>query len=302
MNLQEEILSDMLLNNNELSRILIKSLPKEFAAYSFRNGKEYGVYIEWNQEKEVSESFSGVELYSSLVRSETETMHSLIISCSIKNIEEKFSYICANFVDPHNRRQILSDPYSWWQEWKALLGNINRNYKAYSVLGEMVATDHLLLCGENPKWEGERSVVDIVGDNSDYEVKSSVVRNSFTIEVSGMYQMENRNKDLTLIYCVFEKSSGGFSIDEMVNVLEKHGIGRIEIEKKLTQIGIPSGRAVRSEKYHLVEMRKYPVREDFPKITKYSFKDNVIPAGIIRINYTLDLASLRYETIDYQPL
>lgn len=45
----------------------------------------------------------------------------------------------------------------------------------------------------------------------------------------------------------------------------------------------------------ILEKRNYSVDESFPRITANSFKDEVIPYGIVEINYTVDLDSLPYH-------
>jgi len=301
MDLQEEIYIDIIYNAGP-SAISIRSLEKKAEAFSFKNKKEYGVFFEIPEKMNVHESFSGIDLYSASFTLESREISScLILSCSIAGQEEKFSHLCTNFVDSANRETIIKEPYLWWDDWKKLLGNINRNKKAYDILGEMITLNYMIVDNQEPSWEGEKAVVDIIGKTYDCEVKSTIIRNAYAAEISSRFQLDKRTNGLALMLCVFEKSPAGTSIEDMIAVLEKNGMNRIIIESKLNSIGLDKGRSARNEKYRLIEMRKYDVNDQFPIITNKSFKNDIIPIGVTSIRYTVDLSSVNYRTIDHRP-
>ncbi len=64
-----------------------------------------------------------------------------------------------------------------------------------------------------------------------------------------------------------------------------------ELEKRLKKLGYKPDMSSRNEKYSLIEQLVYRVDQEFPHIEPSSFKDDQIPAGIIRIEYTVDLDS-----------
>ena len=43
-----------------------------------------------------------------------------------------------------------------------------------------------------------------------------------------------------------------------------------------------------------LEKRKYVVNDEFPSITRESFKDNHLPSGITHVVYTVDLDAVSY--------
>ena len=76
--------------------------------------------------------------------------------------------------------------------------------------------------------------------------------------------------------------------------LVQTGYDPAKLEMELQQQGLEHGASIRDKKYKILEKRKYIVDESFPCITRESFKNNQLPAGIIQIVYTVDLDALSY--------
>ena len=53
--------------------------------------------------------------------------------------------------------------------------------------------------------------------------------------------------------------------------------------------------------YRITENRIYLVDENFPRIISTSFKDNRLPSGIFKMDYTLDLTGAEYYISAEQP-
>ena len=53
----------------------------------------------------------------------------LMLSCSDTDARNSFAAVCKNFVEPGSdgmlRNTLVTDPASWWADWKALIGNVN---------------------------------------------------------------------------------------------------------------------------------------------------------------------------------
>lgn len=305
MNLSDEIYKD-LVNNSGDGRVAVRSLDRtETQAFTYRYGGRYGVMFEVPQGTQaINESFSYLALsHSTTVIEGGITCPTLELSCETPGYERPFSALAADFLNPEIRGKIIGDPYTWWKEWKEMVGNIDRELQVYSILGEMMVTDYLIGANQHPIWQGESSVVDISADCGGCEVKSSIVRNTYSVEVSSQFQLEDEKKRLSLFFCIFEpteSASEGRTIDEMATVLEKKGLNKGRIEAKLARLGVGAGKDARRKRYHLIEMRQYAVDDDFPAITSHSFKDDRAPPCITHIRYTVELSALPYRTLGYR--
>ena len=91
-----------------------------------------------------------------------------------------------------------------------------------------------------------------------------------------------------------EQSIEGVSVNEMKNRLISAGYDPGKLERELQQQGFERGASIRDKKYKILEKRKYVVDESFPYITRESFKNNQLPAGITHIVYTIDLDAVSY--------
>lgn len=184
-----------------------------------------------------------------------------------------------------------------------MLGNTLSKQSAYGILAEMMSVDYLYKKGYDPHWEGQNgNVRDIVGSDYSVEVKSTLSRYSKTIEAAGEFQFEVCG-DLLLFFCRFEESDSGISIDNMVDLMDKDGcMRRDEVDSVLSSSGFPRGRTARKKKYRLIEFLSYDVDEQFPRIDRFSFKNDVLPKGISHIGYTIDLDVIdNYVVLEYDP-
>ena len=69
-----------------------------------------------------------------------------------------------------------------------------------------------------------------------------------------------------------EKSSLGLSINDLKTRLVTHGYDETLLESQLSERGHVKGSRIRDVRYKVLETRKYEVDDNFPKITKNSFK------------------------------
>lgn len=301
MTLQEEIKNN--LNRGFTERAMrINSLPEEYPAWTIKRENWYGVAVPVNDYKPFSEEFANARIWmADQVLVEGRMMNCLILSCSDPLLRNSFSIVCSQFADPGEngiaRMKLVSDPVSWWKEWKNLLGNRNSETEVYSVLGELIIVEKLLRNGKQPYWGGPSgSVHDIECTQENYEVKSTLQRHDVIVKISSVFQMEEGNKPLSLVFCRFEESESGVSLNEKIKVIEDLGYPETEIENKLTRSGLEKGKTARDRKYKLLETRVYSVDENFPAITKESFVDGKIPERITRLTYEVNLSDLYYKS------
>ncbi len=283
-----------------------KALPLQevgnYSAYVLRLGKSYGVIIEVPPDIKINERFSNVR-YATIddYQIDSRNANFLYLSSEMEHLRNEFANICAAFVDPglkgEERRKIVKDPLKWWEKMKELLGNRNVDASPYNVLGEMVAYYYLLTNGSQANWIGQTNgSVDLESLDTDYEVKSTMMRYDSLIQISSQFQLQS-TKDIKVCFLRFEESGHGKSIDDLADMLVKAGADEHKIEKALISGGYEKHSSGRSKRYKLHEMRLYDVRDGFPLIIRENFADYGIPKNVIKINYTIDLEGLDYEEI-----
>lgn len=271
-----------------------------FPGWAYHHGIEYGVFIKYDGE-EYSDAFSGAFIKTAMVKIADGVEESvLVLCCYNKEIRNSFAHLCADFVLPgdngEQRKRIVSDPASWWKEWKTLLGNSQRNRMVYDVIGELMTVVKLLEEGYQPKWTAVRSSThDIELEDCSYEVKSTVNKSASLIHVNNQFQLIS-DKPVYLIFNRMEESLTGDSINDIMKRIETFAPESTDgYNQYLSEIGYSPGNPDRKRKFKLLERRKYTVDESFPRITPDYFIKGKYPNGIIHVEYTVDLDGLEYE-------
>ena len=221
-------------------------------------------------------------------------------------ILREFASVCESFVFPgitgELRSSILANPLKWWRNWKSIMGNVNAEKQEYSILGELIVYKYLLDAGITPEWTGsDMARLDFVADGINCEVKSTQSRYSNEIVVHGQFQLLlEAGTLLNLYFCRLEENPAGESIDDLVQQLIARQVDAEYLNDELARLGFREGNSSRKEKYKLIEMRRYTVDENFPKITPAQFVDGKIPDGVLRMEYTVDLSNLDNEVLQYK--
>jgi len=277
----------------------IRSLPEEYSAWVIRKDDWIGVGIPIRSKQLVSERFSSVRLWSDNLVINNQDISLLILSSTEESLKYEFASICAQFIDPGDdgiyRAQLIRNPTEWWDRWRNLLGNSIKDKKPYSVLGEMIVLERLIETGKEPVWSAlKKASHDIELDVCSYEVKSTLNRYESIVSINSQFQLQN-NRDTWLVFCRFEPSNLGISVDQICESLVSKGVNRFELEEGLESLGLEAGCSARSERYVLLEMRRYKIDEHFPLITPSLFKTNQYPSNIRKITYEVDLNGLMYE-------
>ena len=279
----------------------IDSLPIEFPAWVIKNGKYYGVAIEYNGAT-INEKFSNCKICSEDLSSAGKVHHYLTLTCSLENLRYEFASVCAQFIDPGKngteRNRILANPIEWWEQWRTLMGNAVVDHEVYSIIAEMFILNHLYKNNKTIEWTATKAgSKDIESPNESFEVKSTIVRYGSLITVAGQFQLQ-QSKPLHLYFCRMEESPSGYSINDVKKLLVENGYDKNKIEIELEKLGFENGTNNRKKKYKFLEIREYNIDKNFPKITLESFVDKQMPTAIVQLTYTLDLdAVTNYRTI-----
>ena len=282
---------------------IISSLKDtEYPAWTVKLVDGYGVAIPYAGE-DMNESFSNARIFSTdnIMTSAGVMQRSLVLTTASVGIERPFATLCSELIDPGidgaARNAIFSDPVAWWKKWKELLGNRNIDARIYDVLGELCVLYQLLQSGEEACWNGPNGAsYDIETDNRFVEVKSTLSRSKREITVSNQFQLDPPDKPLNLVLCAFEPTvQTGVSINRMIAKFEEIGYNIRLINQKLSELGFEEGMSSRNKTFILHEMLKYTIGSDFPRITPESFVGGVLPIGITKITYTVDLSGMPSE-------
>jgi hypothetical protein len=123
-------------------------------------------------------------------------------------------------------------------------------------------------------------------------VKSTTQRYGYEVTVSSLYQLKKSGETLDLVFCRFEPSALGRSVDELAESLINAGYPEEELEKNLRKQNLERGCTARKLRYKLLEMKVFPVDDEFPAVTLDSFVGGVMPKFVKEFSYTLDLSGV----------
>ena len=281
----------------------ITALPDEYVAYTYRNSGVFGLAIEFDDEKVINEAANEVVYSTQTLLKESGEKKFLLLTCLDEEYRNQFAELSYSFITPGdngaNRHTILADPISWWNKWTELLGDRKSKKGSYDVLAELIALDYLYQQDKSTRWSAsEAGTHDIESDSQSFEVKSTTKKSESHITISSRFQLESTNR-LELFFFRLECSLSGFSINDAVVSLEKHGYDRNLIESQLEEKGFVRGRSTRNIKYTILEVRRFIVDDNFPKIVEKSFKNDVFPQNIIKILDTIDLEGINYTSMNF---
>lgn len=278
----------------------LTNLPSDCTAYTIRMSEIFGVAIEFLRDKDVSEYSANSRIFTEyLTTPDGKRKKYLLLICYEDSYRLSFAQLCEHFVEPgekySNRQLLLNDPLQWWLRWAGLLGDKKVQDNCYSTIAELLALHSLYKKDKSVVWASDHAGShDIESNTMSYEVKSTIRKSSTTISISSQHQLYSEKK-LELLFCRLEESTLGVSINLVRDMLVAEGYDKNLLENQLLKAGFEKGASIRDLKYKVLETRKFVVDENFPKITKESFKNDVFPPRVISIKYDLDLEGLPYS-------
>ncbi len=272
----------------------LKNLPNDSKAFTIRSSEYFGVGIPFDSKIDVFESSANSRIFTANLLVDSSSKKFLILSCYDDQYRNSFAILCVHFVDPNERKELLTSPYNWWLKWIGLLGDTKLNEQCYSTIAEMLALDVLYRKDKSIVWaSSHEGSHDIECDTMSYEVKSTIHKTQTVITVSSQHQLYSEKK-LDLLFCRLEESVSGFSINDLKLLLVDHGYDEALLEKQIEHAGFSKGATIRNKKYKVLETRQFHIDADFPKITKDSFAGGQFPKCITKIVYDIDLEGLPY--------
>lgn len=270
-----------------------------YPAWTVKLDDSYGVAIPYDGEEEINENFANARFRSTEIKNLSgKVKRVILLTTDSEDIKTPFSALCEALIDPGDngvhRILIEASPIIWWKEWKELLGNRNIDDRIYDVLGELCVFMYLVKRGEEAEWNGpDGATYDIESTTRFVEVKSSINRDKREATISSQFQLFPNEKPLFLVLCRFEPAIlSGVSIDSILSDFADIGYNIGLLNQKLEKKGFEEGMSARKKYFILHEMLLYKVDESFPTITPNSFVGGVMPQGITKITYTIDLSGL----------
>ena len=286
------------------AQVIPATKDTDYPAWTVKFHDSYGVALPYDGDEEINENFANARIYSNEIVFDNQNVRkAIILTTSSDGIEATFSALCSELVDPgtngEKRVKILDAPLEWWREWKEMLGNRNIDPRIYDVLGELCVFKTLIKSGEDANWNGpDGASYDIETEQRFVEVKSTIVRDKREVTISNPTQLDPPGKPLSLVLCQFEPTVlSGVSIDSIIEEFADMGFNTALLNSKLSKMGFDAGMSARKKTFILHGMLKYTVDSDFPRITPASFVGGVMPAGVTKFTYTVDLSGMTAESM-----
>lgn len=282
--------------------IQLNTIPDEFKTFVVKTFDNYGVAIIYDKDDDVFAEFSSAKIETKIFPikkgQEYKEIRCLYFNSSNFTLRNEFAVICKHFVDPGEngelRKKLIESPFDWWESWKSLLGNAEKNISSYSVLAELLVLKYLYQTYSNVQWTSIiNGTHDFETDEFVCEVKSTIKKYDLTISINSQNQLHS-NKPVYLFFCRLEKSPYGNSIDDVVRELVDLGYPANELEEQLTSLNLRKGKKMRKEKYMVVDKRKYCIDDKFPKLSIEDISNETTRNKILKIVYTIDLGGIEY--------
>ena len=191
-----------------------------------------------------------------------------------------------------------------FERWKALFSDevqrgLISEQKLIGLLGELMMLETLLASGA-PKhldyWLGPfGGVQDIQTGAVAIEVKSTLIREGTIVGISSVDQLDPPlGREIYLAHYRLDYDPSGFTLDDVVKRLLSLGASRETLTDGLKKNGVHLGRldVYSGRRYRLIGTRLYDANDTFfPRITRRSFTAGDIPAGTLRLSYSIDLTN-----------
>src|SRR5262245_9612245 len=133
------------------------------------------------------------------------------------------------------------------------------------------------------------------------EVKATLKRHGRVFLIKGHDQLEPpEGGTLYLAAMKLEMvQSGGESIPELITSIRSLGVDYHLLLTKLARVGydVEDSAAYNSVRFTVNEDRVYEVNQDFPRIVSASFAGDALPAGVVRLDYQIDLSGRSPEPL-----
>ena len=264
--------------------------------YTYTNHNSFGIMMICDDNIVINEEIGKIQLYNKLISFNGKNNNCVFIMCNDIYSRDMFIDFINDNLD-NSYKLLKNDPLEWWKKWCEFLGNSFIEKRVYDIIGELYVLEKIYKEDKTTKWVStKKGSIDIENTNNIYEVKSTIQKYQSKVTVSSQQQLKIiDNRNLYLVLVRLEESTNGKCVDDYVRELIVQGYDNVELESYLNKCSFPKNNHKRIEKYKVIESRLYIVDDKFPTITNDTFKNNIIPKGIVKIVYDIDLNSIEYK-------
>ncbi len=126
------------------------------------------------------------------------------------------------------------------------------------------------------------------------EVKATLQRHSRQVQISSLEQLQApASGQLFLYFIVLERSGGGGrSVREVLEHVERVATDPTVIDRALQSMNMADWRTnekLATERFSVLRVEVFRVDSEFPRLDPSSFLPDYPPAGVVNVEYTLDL-------------
>jgi hypothetical protein len=194
------------------------------------------------------------------------------------------------------------DPWVFISErlsgWRLLFSATDTKAQEKGLLGELLILKHLMETYGQPVtiWTGPLGgVKDFRLQDRNIEVKTTSVRYGYLIEISGLFQTEIHQASENLAFIRIEETPNGrYSVRDLILELQRICVGETaqgELRNRLEDFCDEIlGSVIR---WDVLEAMIIDVDTNFPRIARENFVTRRLPDGIVKIQWTADLAGLK---------
>lgn len=229
----------------------------------------------------------------------------LTVRCVLPDLYPVFTQFCRELVETIvHAASPAKEAAAALDRWRALFADADRrgllsDEALTGLLGELLVVKHLLALGAPGDlrfWVGPfNELQDFRSASHAIEVKATLVREGRIVTISSVDQLqEPPGADLLLVHTRLERDPGGFALQDLVDQSLDEGAHRNELDRRLRELGVVTGDLTpySSRRFTVSESRVYDVAgEAFPRLLRSSFTEGDIPAGTLRIGYSIDLTN-----------
>ncbi|MFE2722850.1 PD-(D/E)XK motif protein [Kitasatospora sp. NPDC059327] len=231
------------------------------------------------------------------------------IACTSRELDDVFTGLCRDVLvalaadgeRPYRAARAVVE------RWRRLFSGGRRpltDEQIVGLFGELLVLIRLLECdpGAVCHWagpEGERH--DFTDGRLAVEVKSSAAASERRLlRIHGLDQLEPpEHGELFIAWHRLQPDPRGRTLDELVAHARELCDDEAAFLSKLARLGYhPSDQDQYGLRLTPVESRWYPVDDGFPRLTTTSIPGVDVPAGVLDVRYTVDLAGVRTDRLD----
>lgn len=225
------------------------------------------------------------------------------VTCQVERLKPVFSTLAEDMLEAASDalrpglvlRKVLD-------EWRDLLSAEKRTIlprnRLIGLLAELLTLTEVVASDPERNigiWTGpEEALYDLRKGPRAIEVKGSLARESLTVEIHGVRQLEEPpNGQLHLVLVRMEEADGEgtVSLPDTIRGIADMGVDRHAFVERLALAGydFADEDEYAKRRFRLVERRVYRIDENFPRIVPDTFLSGDPPSGILLIRYTVDL-------------